>query len=71
MIGGRGRIFCGGFQTRSAGVLLTSRKTVLFHALFHSIRHYAQLGTLIRAHGYKADRPGDYLFMDAQPVPSL
>jgi uncharacterized damage-inducible protein DinB len=53
------------FQTRSAGVLLTSRKTVLFHAAFHGIRHYAQLGTLIRQHGYKTDWPGDYLFMGA------
>jgi hypothetical protein len=33
--------------------------------MFHSIRHYAQLGTLIRQQGYKADWPGggDYLFM--------
>lgn len=55
------------FQTRSAGVLLTSRKTILFHALFHSIRHYAQLGTLVRQHGYKTP-VGDYLFMDVRPL---
>lgn len=55
------------FQTRSAGMLLTSRKTILFHALFHSIRHYAQLGTLVRQHGYKAGY-GDYLFMDVKPL---
>lgn len=53
------------FQTRSAGVLLTSRKTVLFHAVFHGIRHYAQLGTLVRQQGYKTDWYGDYLFMGA------
>jgi uncharacterized damage-inducible protein DinB len=53
------------FQTRSAGVLLTSRKTILFHAFFHSIRHYAQLGTLVRQHGYKTGWFGDYLFMGA------
>lgn len=56
------------FQTRSAGVLLTSRKTILFHALFHSIRHYAQLGTLVRQHGYKTGWYGDYLFMDVTPL---
>jgi uncharacterized damage-inducible protein DinB len=56
------------FQTRSAGVLLTSRKTILFHALLHSIRHYAQLGTLVRQHGYKTGWPGDYLFMDVKPL---
>jgi uncharacterized damage-inducible protein DinB len=56
------------FQTRSAGVLLTSRRTILFHALFHSIRHYAQLGTLVRQHGYKTGWYGDYLFMDVKPL---
>lgn len=58
------------FQTRSAGMLLTSRKTILFHALFHSLRHYAQLGTLVRQHGYKTGWYGDYLFMAARPLPS-
>lgn len=56
------------FQTRSAGMLLTSRRTILFHALFHSVRHYAQLGTLVRQHGYKTGWRGDYLFMDATPL---
>ena len=56
------------FQTRTAGTVLTSCKTVLFHAAFHSIRHYAQLSTLIRQHGYKSDWPGDYLFMDVTRV---
>lgn len=59
------------FQTRSAGMLLTSRKTILFHALFHSLRHYAQLGTLVRQHGYKTGWYGDYLFMGAKPLPSV
>ena len=53
------------FATRSMGHLKASPKTILFHALFHGIRHYAQLGTLIRQHGYKTDWPGDYLFMGA------
>jgi uncharacterized damage-inducible protein DinB len=56
------------FQTRSAGVLLTSRRTTLFHAVFHSVRHYAQLGTLVRQHGYKTGWYGDYLFMDVTPL---
>ncbi|HEU4634855.1 MAG TPA: DinB family protein [Edaphobacter sp.] len=55
------------FQTRSAGMLLTSRKTMFFHALFHSIRHYAQLGTLVRQHDYNANLYGDYLFMGLKP----
>jgi len=58
------------FQTRSAGMLLTSRKTILFHAFFHSLRHYAQLGTLVRQQGYKTGWYGDYLFMGAKRPPS-
>jgi uncharacterized damage-inducible protein DinB len=54
------------FNTRTAGRLRASRKTVFFHALFHSIRHYAQLGTLVREHGYPTDWPGDYLFLGAR-----
>ncbi|QNI36724.1 DinB family protein [Edaphobacter albus] len=53
------------FATRSMGQLKASPKTILFHAIFHGIRHYAQLGTLIRQHGHKTDWPGDYLFMGA------
>ena len=53
------------FQTISAGRLRASRKAVLIHMLMHSIRHYAQLQTLVRQHGIKPDFPGDYLFMDA------
>ena len=51
------------FTTRSAGTMRASLKTILFHALLHSQRHYAQLGTLIRRHGHQIAPPGDYLFM--------
>ncbi len=51
------------FITRTYGPASASRKTIFFHAMFHSIRHYAQLGTLIRQQGYKTDWPTDYLFM--------
>jgi uncharacterized damage-inducible protein DinB len=56
------------FQTRSVGTLRSNRKTILFHALLHGIRHYAQLGTLIRQHGYKAILRADYLFMQVEPA---
>src|SRR5206468_1128334 len=36
------------FVTRSMGPARASRRTVLFHAMLHSIRHYAQLATLVR-----------------------
>lgn len=56
------------FQTRSAGTLKSSRRTILVHALMHSIRHYAQLATLVRQHGVKPGWQMDYLFMGATGV---
>ncbi len=51
------------FTTRSAGTLRATRRVVLVHLLMHSIRHYAQLATLVRQHGVKPNWPMDYLFM--------
>jgi len=56
------------FQTLSMGRCRASRKTVFFHALMHSIRHYAQLATLVRQHGFKPAYPMDYLMMGIEPV---
>ena len=56
------------FQTRTYGPARASLKTILFHDLLHSLRHYAQLGTLVRQHGYKPTWQGDYLFMGIQLV---
>jgi uncharacterized damage-inducible protein DinB len=51
------------FTTISAGTRSATRKTILFHAFLHGIRHYAQLATLVRQHGVKPDWPMDFLFM--------
>jgi uncharacterized damage-inducible protein DinB len=51
------------FQTLTMGRARSTRKTVLFHALLHGIRHYAQLATLVRQHGFKPAWPMDYLMM--------
>jgi uncharacterized damage-inducible protein DinB len=56
------------FVTRSMGTLHSDRKTILFHALLHGIRHYAQLASLVRQNGVKPDWPMDYLFMHAEFV---
>lgn len=56
------------FQTRSAGTLSASRRTVLVHMLMHSVRHYAQLATLVRQHGINPGWSMDYLFMGAEPA---
>ena len=53
------------FTTLTAGTLRSSRETVLLHLTLHSIRHYAQLATLARQHGFAPDWPLDYLFMEA------
>ncbi len=54
------------FTTRTMGTLRSDRKTILFHALLHGIRHYAQLASLVRQCGVKPDWPMDYLFMHAE-----
>ena len=56
------------FVTRSMGPMRSTRKTVLFHAMLHGIRHYAQLATLVRQHGIKPGWPMDYLMMDVERV---
>jgi uncharacterized damage-inducible protein DinB len=50
------------FPTRSAGTLRATRRTILVHLFMHSIRHYAQLATLVRHHGVRPDWEMDYLF---------
>jgi uncharacterized damage-inducible protein DinB len=56
------------FTTRTMGTLHSNRKTMLFHALLHGVRHYAQLASLVRQCGIKPDWPMDYLFMYAKFV---
>ena len=51
------------FKTRSAGTLRASRRTILVHLLTHSVRHYAQLATLVRTYGITSSLEMDYLFM--------
>ena len=53
-------------KTRSLGLLRASRKTVLFHAMLHAIRHYAQLATLVRQHGVAPGWQMDYLMMGVE-----
>lgn len=52
-----------GFTTRNGGTMVVPRRTVFVHLLMHSIRHYAQLATLVRQHGFPVDWAMDYLIM--------
>ena len=51
------------FTTRSAGTMSAPRQVILVHLLMHSIRHYAQLATLVRQYGIACDWSMDYLGM--------
>ena len=54
-------------KTRSAGTMRASRRTVLAHLFTHSVRHYAQLATLVRNHGIPSGLDMDYILMRLEP----
>lgn len=53
------------FETISAGTLSASARKIVIHALVHGIRHWAQLATSLRQHGYATDWMHDILMSDA------
>jgi uncharacterized damage-inducible protein DinB len=55
-------------HTRSEGTLIATRRAVLFHSMLHSMRHYAQLATLLRHHGITAGWSMDFLMLSARRV---
>lgn len=54
------------FVTRTLGRARSTRKAILFHSQLHSIRHYAQLATLVRQHGIQQKWRLDYLVMQIE-----
>ncbi len=52
------------FETRTAGTLSSSKRKILAHVLVHGIRHWAQIATALRQHGYKQDWQHDFIFTD-------
>jgi uncharacterized damage-inducible protein DinB len=48
--------------TTKAGGLIATRQVILFHAMLHSMRHYAQLTPLLRHAGITVDWQQDFLF---------
>ena len=52
-------------QTVSAGMLHASRRKLFIHILLHSMRHWAQLTTMLREAGHKTDWSKDFLFSEA------
>jgi uncharacterized damage-inducible protein DinB len=53
------------FPTRTAGTLTASRRKIFIHALLHGVRHWAQLATFLRQHGYKQHWAHDFIFTSA------
>ncbi len=53
------------FETRTAGTLSSSQRKIVAHVLLHGTRHWAQVATALRQHGYKQDWPHDFIFTDA------
>ncbi len=56
------------FVARNGGTMRATRRTVMLHALLHSIRHYAQLATIARRAGIAPGWSMDYLSMELLPV---
>ncbi len=50
----------------AAGFSVTgSARKFLTHALLHSVRHWAQIATVLRQHGHQTDWPHDFVLNDA------
>ena len=54
------------FKSRAAkGLISGTKRKLCLHAMVHAIRHWAQIGTLVRIAGYPPDWPQDILFSEA------
>lgn len=54
------------FKSRITGrISYGSRRKLCLHVLVHAIRHWAQIGTLVRLGGYPPDWPQDIWFSEA------
>ena len=52
------------FQTRTAGTLRSSKRKIFLHAMFHGVRHWAQLATALREAGYPTNWGKDFLYSE-------
>ena len=53
------------FTTKAAGEVAVSRRKLCLHIFVHTIRHWAQIGTIVRQQGYPPDWAQDVLFSPA------
>ncbi len=50
------------FNTRTAGVIRSSKRKIFLHAMLHGVRHWAQLATALREAGYATNWGKDFLY---------
>ncbi len=50
------------FETVTMGTLSASAHRIIGHVLIHGVRHWAQIATPLRQHGYRRSWPHDFLF---------
>jgi uncharacterized damage-inducible protein DinB len=53
------------FEIRTMGELAATRRKVCLHAFVHAMRHWAQIGPLVRQNGFPVEWPQDILFSSA------
>jgi uncharacterized damage-inducible protein DinB len=53
------------FQTRTGGEVSASRRKICLHTFVHAIRHWAQIGPIVRQHGFPPDWLQDILLSTA------
>jgi uncharacterized damage-inducible protein DinB len=53
------------FQMRVGGEASASRRKICLHIFVHAIRHWAQIGSVVRQHGFPPDWPQDIVFSKA------
>ncbi len=52
------------FNTRTAGIIRSSKRKIFLHAMLHGVRHWAQLATALREAGYATNWGKDFLYSD-------
>jgi len=53
------------FQTQTAGEVSGSRRKLCLHLFVHTIRHLAQIASIVRQHGFPPNWPQDIFFSRA------
>lgn len=53
------------FETKAAGKFEVTRRKVCLHVFVHAMRHWAQIGPLVRQNGFPVGWPQDILFSAA------